>query len=135
MIFLGRTFSERPSHGLFPMQWLEVYISLEVLFFQGELLPARFRSFGSGLLGIFDSISLFISVKLVPTWIRMFSLHGTFYMYALNCCIVAIIFYFYMPETSGKSLEDIEEMFQNTKKTGNNKKYQSKAWFLSLNNW
>ena len=33
----------------------------------GELLPTDMRSFGSGLLGILDNISLFVSVKMGPT--------------------------------------------------------------------
>ena len=35
--------------------------------YPGELLPADMRSFGCALLGVIDNISLFISVKLVPT--------------------------------------------------------------------
>ena len=43
----------------------------------GELLPADMRSFGCALLGIIDNISLFISVKFVPTIIA--SLGGYFW--------------------------------------------------------
>ena len=89
------------------------------ILFQGELLPAKFRSFGSSLLGIVDSVSLFIAVKLVPTLQEVLGMHGTFYFYTVNCCSVAIISYFYMPETSGKSLEEIEEMFQKKKDKSN----------------
>ena len=39
-------------------------------------MPADMRSFGCALLGIIDNISLFISVKLVPTIIA--SLGGYF---------------------------------------------------------
>ena len=40
-----------------------------VFLLQGELLPSDLRSLGSGLLGVFDNISLFIAVKTVPTLI------------------------------------------------------------------
>ena len=40
-----------------------------VFILQGELLPSDLRSLGSGLLGVFDNISLFIAVKTVPTLI------------------------------------------------------------------
>lgn len=79
---------------------------------QGELLPSHARSFGSGLLGFLDNLSLFISCKLVPTWNEYLGIHGTFLMYAAVCCLVALISFFFMPETSGMSLEQIEEMYR-----------------------
>ena len=33
----------------------------------GELLPSDLRSLGCGILGVLDNISLFISVKVVPS--------------------------------------------------------------------
>ena len=38
-------------------------------------MPADMRSFGSALLGIIDSVSLFVSVKLVPTLIASFGVY------------------------------------------------------------
>ena len=35
----------------------------------GEILPADMRSIGSGMLGILDNISLFVSLKTVPVMI------------------------------------------------------------------
>ena len=55
--------------------------------FQGEILPSAYRSYGSGLLGICDNISLFISTKMVPTWQQLFGVHGAFLMYACVCSI------------------------------------------------
>ena len=43
----------------------------------GELLPADMRSFGSGLLGILDNISLFVSVKMGPTIISSLGVVGS----------------------------------------------------------
>ena len=40
-----------------------------VFILQGELLPSDLRSLGSGLLRVFDNISLFIAVKTVPSLI------------------------------------------------------------------
>ena len=34
---------------------------------QSEILPLKARSFGSGLIGLFDNLSLFLSAKMVPT--------------------------------------------------------------------
>ena len=91
------------------------------IIFQGELLPSTSRSFGCGLLGIVESISLFISVKYVPDLNKFLGMHGTFYFYSGNVVIVAIISYFVMPETSGKTLEEIENMFRSKGSENNNK--------------
>ena len=85
-------------------------------YWKGELLPAASRSFGSGLLGILDNLSLFISAKMVPTWQELFGVHGAFFMYASICSLVTLISYFFMPDTSGMSLEEIEEMYKSKKK-------------------
>ena len=83
---------------------------------QGELLPSNARSFGSGLLGIIDNISLFVSCKMAPTWNEILGIHGAFLMYACNCALVALICFFCMPETSTMTLEEIETMYKTEKK-------------------
>ena len=49
---------------------------------------------------------------MVPTWQELFGVHGAFFMYACICSLVALICFFFMPETSGMSLEAIEEMYK-----------------------
>ena len=82
----------------------------------GELLPADMRSFGSGLLGILDNISLFVSVKMGPTIIASLGVGGAFMLYSCFCLTNLIISFFTMPETKGLSLEDIEDYYKNKKK-------------------
>ena len=86
-------------------------------FFQGELLPVSVRSFGSGLLGIIDSLSSFLSVKLVPTLGDLIGLHGTFFVYFCVCVSTGCIMFFILPETSGKTLEDVEKIFASKTKS------------------
>merc|ERR1712032_327083 len=78
----------------------------------GELLPADMRSFGCALLGIIDNISLFISVKLVPTIIASLGLGGAFFMYSGFCSLTLVTAFFAMPETKDMSLEQIEAKYR-----------------------
>ena len=79
---------------------------------QGELLPADKRGIGMGLLGIIDNVSLFISVKMVPSLMVALGMHGVFWLYSCVCfCVVAVAF-FLMPETYGKTLEEIESYYR-----------------------
>ena len=75
-------------------------------------MPSHARSFGSALLGILDSLSLFISCKIVPTLFERMGMHGAFFMYSAVTIFVAILSFFFMPETSGLSLEEIEDMYR-----------------------
>ena len=59
-----------------------------------------------------DNLSLFVSCKMVPTWNELLGVHGTFLMYATITIAMAIFSFFFMPETSGMSLEEIEEMYR-----------------------
>ena len=59
-----------------------------------------------------DNLSLFVSCKMVPTWNKLLGVHGAFLMYATITITVAIFSFFFMPETSGMSLEEIEEMYR-----------------------
>ena len=78
----------------------------------GELLPSDMRSLGCGLLGVLDNISLFISVKAVPSLVSSLGMHGAFALYSSFCLMNIIISFFVMPETKGLSLEDIEDSYK-----------------------
>ena len=78
----------------------------------GELLPSDMRSLGCGILGVLDNISLFISVKAVPSLVSSLGMHGAFALYSSFCLLNIIISFFVMPETKGLSLEEIEESYK-----------------------
>jgi len=84
---------------------------------QGEILPSDMRSFGSGLLGIIDNISLFLSVKMVPVLMSSIGVGGMFFTYCCFTLLTVTICFFVMPETKGMSLEEIEDFYASMKKT------------------
>ena len=75
-------------------------------------MPLHARSFGSGLLTFIDVFSCFTSVKLVPDLINALGLFGLFYLYSICCVILVFSCYFVMPETTGLSFEEIENMYR-----------------------
>jgi len=86
-----------------------------VFMLQGELLPADMRSFGSGLLGILDNISLFVAVKMTPSILSYLGVGGAFVLFSFFCISNLVIVFFTMPETKGLSLEDIEDNYKDKK--------------------
>ena len=82
-------------------------------------MPLHARSFGSGLLTFLDMLSAFISVKLVPDLRILLETYGLFYLYSICCVVLAIICFFVMPETTGLSLEEIEQMYRSKDKSKN----------------
>ena len=49
---------------------------------------------------------------MVPTLFDLLGIHGAFLLYSSVGVFVGIYSYFHMPETSGLSLEQIEEMYR-----------------------
>ena len=65
---------------------------------------------------------MFVSTKMVQTWFELLGIHGTFFMYSLVIIFVAILSYFFMPETSGMTLEEIEQMYRKSPSKSKQKK-------------
>ena len=92
------------------------YVSM-VFILTPELLPSHARAIGCGLVGFFDNMSLSLSVKMLPTFIDNIDVSGTFGLYAINTVVALIFSYFFLPETYGLSLEDIERIFRGSQKS------------------
>ena len=75
-------------------------------------MPTKARSLGIGILGLLSSLVSFGIVKSVPTMFYALGVHGTFLMCALFTIGLLIFSFFYMPETSGLTLEEIEDMYR-----------------------
>lgn len=79
---------------------------------QGELLPSHGRSVGSGLMGFFDYLAMFLAVKTFPNLKEVIGIHGCFWVYACVGVFVIVFAYFCLPETKDKTLEDIEDHYR-----------------------
>lgn len=77
----------------------------------GEIYPTAIRGGASGLSGGTGYIFGFLSNKLFLKLLATLTLPGTFWMYSGVSLCGALVLYFILPETEGRSLVDIEEHF------------------------
>ncbi|XP_075986966.1 facilitated trehalose transporter Tret1-2 homolog isoform X2 [Anticarsia gemmatalis] len=96
------------SIGLVPLPWIMC----------GEVFPSRLRGLGSGISSATTFVAFFIVVKTAPGMMTNFGEVVTFLTYGVIALIGTTVMYFILPETKGKSLQEIEERFRNGRATG-----------------
>ena len=78
----------------------------------GELLPSNARAAATGVVNVFADLSFFTVVKFSPALERAMGLNGMFWMFACIGYALMVYLYFHLPETYGRTLEDIEEHYR-----------------------
>lgn len=78
----------------------------------GEMFATETKGLGSGISVMMTSISFFATVKTAPAMFEGIGHHGTYLFYGLSTLFGTIFLYFYLPETKGKTLLQIEEYFR-----------------------
>ena len=78
----------------------------------GELLPSNARGLGTGLVSGTSYIILFLIAKFTPSILQEINVHGLFWINAVVAYCLTIFAYFCLPETFGKTLEDIENHYR-----------------------
>lgn len=86
------------SVGFGPIPWLML----------GEILPSRIRGTAASLATGFNWMCTFIVTKTFQNIIEAIGTYGTFWLFAIVCVIGLFFVIFFVPETRGKSLEEIE---------------------------
>lgn len=78
----------------------------------GEVFPLQYRSLGGSISLVAVAGTIFLVLKTFPGLVSLMGLHGTYTLYAgiLTTCLV--VTYFLLPETRGKTLQQIEEHFR-----------------------
>jgi hypothetical protein len=78
-----------------------------------EIFPLRVRSLGTSLIMCFHFVNQYGSSKAVPLMLLTDALHpsGTFWFFAAVTLLGLFWVWFFLPETAGKSLESMDEMF------------------------
>ncbi|XP_060868900.1 facilitated trehalose transporter Tret1-like isoform X1 [Metopolophium dirhodum] len=84
--------------GFGPIPWLMM----------GEILPAKIRGTAASLATAFNWACTFVVTKTFADLLRVFGTDGTFWMFGGICLMGLVFIVFCVPETQGKSLEDIE---------------------------
>ncbi|XP_058819314.1 facilitated trehalose transporter Tret1-like [Topomyia yanbarensis] len=72
-----------------------------------EILPQKLRSFAGSLCTTFLWVVSFIVVKYFPVMVEVLGMHGCMWTFA-GCCVFGVLFNaFFIPETRGKSIDEI----------------------------
>jgi facilitated trehalose transporter len=87
------------------------YCSIPFLL-MGELIPEKQRSFLSSVAGSLNLGIMFIVIKTYHDLKNAIGEDGTFWLYSALCLSSCFFVYFLVPETKGKSLQEIEEFFE-----------------------
>eukprot|EP00094_Tigriopus_californicus_P006177 TCALIF_05947-PA protein Name:"Similar to Tret1 Facilitated trehalose transporter Tret1 (Culex quinquefasciatus)" AED:0.06 eAED:0.06 QI:0/0.66/0.5/0.75/0.66/0.75/4/97/504 len=122
VVFGGYFYLKEVAHteapGWIPLLALMVYVvSFSVGFgpipwlMMGEIFPSRIRGAAASLSTAFNWACTFIVTKTFMDLQGIFGPHGVFWMFAviLVFCLAFIIFF--VPETRGQTLEDIERLY------------------------
>jgi hypothetical protein len=76
----------------------------------GEIFPTRLRSYGVGLGATSQWLWNFVITKITPEAISNIG-WKTFLMFGIFCLSMAIFAFFFVKETKGKTLEEIDVLF------------------------
>lgn len=83
----------------------------------GELAPLRYKSSCTMITALVFVSLMSTLLKIFPFVVRTFNMSGAFLMCAISSLIVTSILFKYLPETKDRTLQEIEEIFANKKKT------------------
>ena len=79
--------------------------------FLGELMPPEYKVL-AGLNLSLTVMSIFITTKMFPTMIELLGPHWTYWLFGSVALASNIFYYFFVPETKGKSLVEIQNGFK-----------------------
>ena len=89
------------SLGWGPLPWL----------LMSEVFPPRAKGPASGICTLTNWLFVFVVTKNFPQMIHTLTEQGTFWFFG-GCCLLSFIFvYCFVPETKGRTLEEIEHYF------------------------
>lgn len=77
-----------------------------------EIFPVKARGIASGIATLFNWLCSFAITKTFSMLIDVFTEAGTFWFYGSLAFIAVLFVYFFVPETKGKSLEEIQLYFE-----------------------
>jgi sugar porter (SP) family MFS transporter len=86
-------------------------ISAVIFVFLSEMYPTKIRGLAMSIAGLSLWIGTYLIGQLTPWLLENASPAGTFFLFAFMCIPYMLIVWKLMPETAGKSLEDIERFW------------------------
>ncbi|XP_050450134.1 facilitated trehalose transporter Tret1-2 homolog [Cataglyphis hispanica] len=108
--------------GMIPVVCMILYIVTSTLGYLvipfamvGEIFPSKVKDILSGLTVTLAYIFSAITVKTYPDMQRLMSMQGVFLFFAIISFVGVIFILLFLPETKGKTLREIEDMFSKKK--------------------
>lgn len=86
-------------------------ISAVIFVFLSEMYPTKIRGLAMSVAGLSLWVGTYLIGQLTPWMLENFTSAGTFFLFAGMCIPYMLIVWKLMPETAGKSLEDIERFW------------------------
>ena len=80
------------------------------------MYPTKIRGVAMSIAGFSLWVGTFLIGQLTPWMLESLSPGGTFYLFGVMCIPYLLIVWKLIPETAGKSLEEIEHIWDNNKK-------------------
>ncbi|CAG9832156.1 unnamed protein product [Diabrotica balteata] len=81
----------------------------------GELFATDTRAAASAITMTVAGFAVFAVATIFPIAAELIGLHWCFWLFSINCLIGAISIYFFLPETKGRSLVEIQDILKNYK--------------------
>ena len=91
-------------------------ISAVIFVFLSEMYPTQIRGTAMSIAGLSLWVGTYLIGQLTPWMLGTLTPAGTFFLFAFMCFPYMLIVWKLMPETAGKSLEDIERYWLKSKK-------------------
>lgn len=88
-----------------------ISISAVIFVFLSEMYPTKIRGVAMSIAGLSLWVGTYLIGQLTPFMLEYLSPAGTFLVFAFTCIPYMLIVWKLMPETAGKSLEDIERFW------------------------
>ncbi|OXB67053.1 hypothetical protein ASZ78_005626 [Callipepla squamata] len=88
--------------GWGPVPWLVM----------SEIFPLKARGISSGACVLTNWVMAFLVTKEFQDFIGFLTSYGTFWLFSAFCCLSVTFTAFYVPETKGRTLEQIEAYFR-----------------------
>jgi len=119
LIIIAALFSTGQTSGIWIVIMLCVYmaslaISINAVIWVliGEIFPTRIRGRAMSIATFANWGINFLTAFLFPWYVDKIGVGAGFFTFAFMCLIATIFFYRYVPETKGKSLEEIEQFWK-----------------------
>ena len=78
----------------------------------GEVLPQRIKAVASSLILTARESSIFTNLKFFPAFTNAFGTYAAFWLYSGVLILGILIAFFFVPETRGKTLTELSELFE-----------------------